>query len=1518
MSENKEEKTQLIVGVGASAGGLDVLKRFFNEVPDDADIAFLVVQHLSPDHDSRLANILARETSFKFCQAEDGQKIESGHAYIIPPSKYIEVDGRNIKIVEQTDHRGSRMAIDHLFRSMADVYQSKAVGLVFSGAGSDGTAGLRALKAAGGLAVAQSPESAEYPSMPKSAIDAGVVDEVFPVENIPAFLIEYSSHPYHKLTKDDETSASHNLNQIRALLKAQENFDLSQYKDSTVKRRIYRRMSLTGKKNSNDYLQLLRDKKEERDSLMRDLLINVTDFFRDREAFEILDSKVLASIVDEIDDGEDIRVWVAGCASGEEAYTLSILLLEQIEKSDKDLGLRIFATDIDQEAIQIARKGSYPSSIISELPKPFVDKYFDVSADGYAKVKNRIRDTISFAQQNVYTDPPFSKLHLVSCRNLLIYLQRPAQQKVLTSFFYSLLPEGYLFLGSSENVGEQKELFTPLSSKWRIYGRKERNEVKNYPSVLPSFFNNKNDKRGKSARPQTQSLSGNEGALQTLLLAVKPSVIVDEENRVTYFHGNVNRFLTLPDGNAGLDLYSMLYPVIRTRMRSGIYKARKTGERVSVSLPQTTTPSDVELNYRCTITPTSDGGRSDSCVIITFEEICPDVAADHLASQLISHHDQDSMIDAMERELRETKDELQNTVEELETSTEELKAAHEEALSTNEELQSSNEELEASTEELRSLNEELTTVNAQLKDKIDELSTTHDDIKNFFASTNLATIFLSSDMKIKRFTPAAERLLRIGHQDIEQPIDQVCRDLIDEDTLDEAKRVLDSLESSEKQINVDSNWYVRKILPYQTESRKVDGVVITFIDVTKLKLTANRLKASSEQHAVIAKLGMKALSTEDTTNLMDQLVREVTHTLNADFCKVLEYQPEHEQLIVKAGIGWNSGIVGKATVPAGNGSQAGFTLHTPEPVIVHDLASEQRFRGPELLTDHKVVSGMSCVIENGDKPYGVLGVHTKDKRIFNQEDVHFLVSAANILSVALHRKGMEQQLKNNESRLRIAKDSSHMGAFEWEMDSGRTYWDKLLFDIWGIRGSTVNQDDFFNGVHPDDRETVKAEIEAAQDPKGDGHYHAIYRVIHSITEKVTWVEANGQVVFSHDEPRKMIGMVVDITRQRKLEASLKNAIKELQEADEKKNQFLATLGHEIRNPLASISGAVQIIEHDNSKLEWALRTMRSNVTLVSSLLDELLDLTRISRGEIRLEKSKVNLNKLLEEIVENFSTAVESNNQSLHLKLPAQTIETTLDRTRIQQVINNVINNASKFTPEKGSISVELFQADGNFIIHVKDSGIGLDMQYRDKVFEPFQQIKEGSGRSNTGLGIGLSLVKQIAELHGGSATIYSEGLNKGTLVSLSIPIEGEKKSSTLITAQESPVKSSALKNMQKLRVMLVDDNETVADGLGMILGLKGCEVSVYNTGREAMENYEVFKPNVALLDIGLPDMSGIELIKLLKPNLPEKTLFLAITGYGHLEAKRSTMAAGFNGHLNKPVSVETILNELEKFAETL
>jgi len=971
----------LVVGVGASAGGLDALKRFFQTVPNDAPIAFIIVQHLDPNHDSMMAGILERQTPFSFCQAKNNQTISAGKGYIIPPDAYIEVIDQTIQIIKPKHQRGLRLAIDHLFRSMAEVYQSKAVGLLFSGSGSDGTAGLRALKAAGGLSIVQTPQQAEYPSMPRSAIDAGVVDQVLDVENIYELLLQYAKHPYHEL---DEKVAHENGNQtlrtISSLLKAQENFDLDQYKHSTVERRLYRRMSLTDNSDEQGYVEFLRSNSDERQYLMRDLLINVTDFFRDKDAFELLNEKVLHKMIEEAQEGTDIRVWIAGCASGEEAYTVAILLIEQITAAAKDLTIKIFATDVDEEAIRVARRGVYSDSITSELPKEYLDNYFNRQEDGSYVVNASLRDCISFAHQNVYTDPPFSKLHLVCCRNLLIYLRTPVQQKVLKSFFFSLLPGGFMFLGSSENIGDQKKLFTPISQKWRIFCRNERADADASVSALPSFFKRSFNQIGSKNR-QNDAVRSADKTLFTLLAALPPSVLLDENNKVTYLHGDLASYLNLPVGEAELNFFNMIDGELRTRIRSGLFKARKTAQPVLVNPPRHYQPKGTSKKAFLTkITPIKEGINPILTVVITFEEM--PLQKEQLVQliELTESKDQDSMIDAMEKELLETKEELQNITEELETSTEELKAAHEEALSTNEELQSSNEELEASTEELRSLNEELTTVNAQLKDKIDELSTTHDDIKNFFASTNLATVFLSNELKIKRYTPAAERLLRISSHDIDRSLDEVSLNVIDETTLEDAKQVLQSLESSEKEIQSNGRWFVQKILPYQTQERRVDGVVVVYSEITRLKQTVDQLKASGKQHEVIATLGIKALSTVSIENLMDQLVREVAHTLHSEFSKVLEYQPNRSQLLLKSGVGWDKGLIGSAIVLDDIASQAGFTLNSNVPVIVDDLESEQRFEGPSLLTDHKVLSGMSCIIENGDHPYGILAVHSSSKR----------------------------------------------------------------------------------------------------------------------------------------------------------------------------------------------------------------------------------------------------------------------------------------------------------------------------------------------------------------------------------------------------------------------------------------------------------------------------------------------------------------------------------------------------------
>jgi len=1505
MSDSEEAKPLLIAGIGASAGGLDALRRFFRAMPGNSRLAFIVVQHLDPNHESLLAEILSRDSDLTFHQATDQQKIEANCAYIIPPNAFIEVTDHCISITKPPLERHSRLAIDHLFRSMAGVYGSKAVGLLFSGTGSDGTAGLRELKAAGGLVFVQDPKSAEYASMPRSAIDAGVADRIEVVEAMPELLVRFADHPYHKPKNNPQGTAADALTTITSLLKARENIDLNTYKQATVERRILRRMSLRANSDYTDYIKLLRNDLDERRDLLRDLLINVTDFFRDKEAFDLLDSKALRNIVERAENGTDIRVWVAGCASGEEAYTIAILLHERIKHQEKDLGVKIFATDVDEEAIRVARKGRYSASIIAELPEKFINTYFNQLDDNHYVVNKMLRESVSFALQNVYADPPFSKVHLVSCRNLLIYFRRSIQQRVLKAFYFALRSNGYLFLGSSENVGEHKKLFKTLSQKWRIYERLTSKGNIPQHSPLPDYSGNilKQNTEKSNEKAATDS---DEQIKNALLRSLPPSVVVDENNRAVYFHGRLDKFIRIPEGQANFDFITMLDEELRSRVRSGMYKARKSDQRVVVHPPtEFFENKTTKAPFQMVINPLTGTEYVEQALTIAFEELSPGSNYEGQKKDALESTDQDKMIDAMEKELVATREELRNTIEELENSTEELKASHEESITTNEELQSSNEELEASTEELRSLNEELTTVNTELKETISKLSGAHDDIKNFFASTNLATIFLSQDLRIKRFTPAAERLLNIGQLDIDQPISDLSRALLQEETLTEAATVLNSLEPAEKELRAeDGRWFIRKILPYQTEDRHIDGVVITFSDITALKTAVNKLQNSGQQQAVIANLGIKALGADDIDHLMDQLVKEITFTLNADYCEVLEYQPDHHEFLLKAGTGWARGLVGSATVPADAGSQAGFTLSSGQTIIVADLNNEKRFRGSQLLLEQWVTSGISCVIENARYPYGVLGLYTKAKRKFTRDDASFIVSAANILSVAIQRKTAESQLRENEKRLRIAKDSNRMGSFEYFVATGETYWDAAIKEIWGLdKDSEVTQNEFLNGLHPDDIEHTSAAIDAATQPNGDGHYHTTYRVINKKTSKQIWVEASGQVIFENGKPLKMIGMVLDITGQKNMELSLQSAVEELKKADERKNEFLAILGHELRNPLAAISTSTQVLESDESKSRWAIEVIKNNLNLVSSLLNDLLDLTRVSRGQIKIKASPVELGTLVSQVAEALKPLTLTKNQTLNVRRPEANIVTMADPVRLEQVLNNILSNAHKFTPEAGKITVALRRISSDECeIYVEDTGIGIDQADQEKIFEPFHQLKRKPPDGNSGMGIGLALVKQLVTLHHGNVSVASKGRDKGTKVTIKLPVISNNHS------EQQTAVPAATPVAEGRRILVVDDNADAAEGLSLMLKMQSCKVKTCLTGREALDCVAKFAPDVLILDLGLPDMDGCNLLLKIRELYPQPTTAIALTGFGHDKAKEMTKKAGFDVHMAKPADFNQLL----------
>ncbi|UII32252.1 ATP-binding protein [Fulvivirga ulvae] len=1498
-----EQKLKLTVGIGASAGGLKVLKELVSTFPPETPMAFIIVQHLDPTHESVLTELLSKESTLSVHDAQNGQEIEAGHIYVIPPNTYLEVNDEKIKLIDPKHPHGFRKAVDHLFRSLANDCKNECAGVLLSGAGSDGTAGLRIIKAAGGLSLVQDPNTAEHPSMPQSAIEAHVVDKIVSIKEIYKILDSYVNHVLSFEGQGKERKpfiGIDNLEEITAILKEYAEFDLRQYKPATIQRRIARRMSLTETIRYSEYLQKLRSDEKEREQLTKDLLINITDFFRDPEAYEILEETVLPEIINKVSSEKDIRVWVPGCASGEEAYSIAILLLEVLDKLKKKNVVKIFATDIDEDAIKTARKGIYPASVAGEVPKKILDKYF-VRYKNYYKIKGQVRDLISFATQNVATHPPFSHIHLVSCRNLLIYLKKEVQERVLDSFYFSLEGDSYLFLGSSESFGNRSHFFKPVSKKWRIYKKIPGLEEKR---SYQTFHTGKRIKNNTD-RPETFkvgkdriAITRSERIRKSILKAVvPPMIVVNRDNHVLYYHGELKPYLIVPTGEPRHDITQLVLPELRSRLRSGLYKVKKSSEKLIFHCDISS--ESKQPHHKRTICleliPLYDEHLMDETVGIVFKELDE---ADYEHIEGVTSADETHVSQNLELELAETREELQNTIEELETTTEELKASHEEALSTNEELQSANEELEASSEELRSLNEELSTVNSQLKEKIQQLQNANNDVENFFASTDLPTIFLNPVLEIQRYTPAAEQLLKMGPKDIGRPIYSLGRDLVDDDLAEECKRVLHNFQPIKKEkCSYDGRWYIRQITPYRTEERKIEGVVLVFQDVTEIKNLSHRAEGRERQQAVVAKLGMLALNGTDPKELMHQAVRQVAHVLNADYCKVLKYQPEQQNLLMVAGIGWQEGLVGKATVPDDRDSQAGYTLMANEPVIVKKLSEEKRFTGPDLLINHRVVSGMSCVINHSDPPFGVLGVHSTKHEKYTIDDANFLVSVANMLSTAVRTKEHQENLYNSEEQFRTMANA--IPQLAWMTDeTGYIFWyNQRWYDYTGTSLDAMKGWGWQKVHHPDHVDRVTEKFEKHLELKEE--WEDIFP-LRSASGDYRWFLSRAMPITNQEGTViRWFGTNTDITEQRELEASLKDAVTRLEETDKRKNEFLAILGHELRNPLAVLKGSAEIVETGIAKSEDVIDTMSRSINTMTKLLDDLLDLSRVSRNKIRLQLELVNVSEILSSRLLTIHRQCDIKNQKLDLDIEND-LYINADPARLEQIFLNLLSNACKYTPEGGQIKVKAWKKDKYVCIQVTDNGFGIQPDQLNSIFEPFYQITP-EGTAASGLGIGLALVKNLVELHGGTISVDSGGLGKGTTFEICFHVANGS-----IQLNRSKEDKTQAEIPQDIVIVLVDDNPDILSTFSKLLEKHKCKVYSTDNGKDAVKLIQDKEPTVAFVDIGLPDMSGYEVARALRKS-GYKNCLIAASGYSHKEAQEKAIEAGFNQHLSKPYSSKEI-----------
>ena len=1354
-----------VVGLGASAGGVEALQRFFGSTPVPTGMAYVVIQHLSPEHKSLMADILSRCTSMPVQQIEDGMSIAPDHVYVIRPGRTVTLEDGRLRMGESLEMRGHRRPVDDFFRSLAREQRESAIAVVLSGTGTDGSAGAQAIKAAGGLCIAQDPETADFPDMPRSLIQSGCADQVLRTEDIPAVLQRYiqqaagAAGSAAELARHSPQASqlAQQLQDILQIVRARTGHDFAPYKTRTLLRRVQRRMGLLGTTALERYGTQLCESPAELSALTSDLMINVTGFFRDPEAWEALRESVIRPLLSRRETEDAIRAWVTACASGEEAYSLAMLIAEEVERAGKTFDVKIFATDTAEKCLARARAGVYPSGIEGDVSPERLERFFD-TADHTYRIKKKLREQVVFAPQDVLRDPPFSRLDIATCRNLLIYLNPEAQGRTLAVLHFALREGGYLFLGNAESLGHADELFEVVSKRWRIYRRagpaSPRIEL---PPVAPHvpvahsrITTTLRASAGGSAIPDIQ---------RALLEEIgPPTAVVDANERIVYFHGDASGILQPPSGEVTQNLLEMVRPTLLSSVRNALRQAMAQKQLASAHAQATEpgAPSFAILvaplsygpgpaHYRVSFVPLPSGAPGDAQPRAVAAAPAAQAVADDLELQ---------------DEVRHLRRELQDNVEAFEVTTEELKASNEEVTSINEELQSTNEELETTKEELQSVNEELLTVNTQLQAKVLELESLNSDLDNLLSNTHIAVVFLDTELKVRRFTPAINDLLGLIHADIGRPVAHLAQKFSGGDLIADAEQVLAKLAPLESEVQSHSGrWYLRRTLPYRTEDDRIAGVAITFIDISARKQAAQAIEAE--------RLRLQAV--------IEQLPAAV--------------------LLVEA--------------PSGKllyGNRRAATLFNqpyPLPFVGLDwTAVYSAFRG-----------------SHGDqRPY-------------------------------------EPQ--------------------EWPLARALA------------AGGVV----------------LDEELEFA---RADG-------------VRATWLMSAAPIRNATGEAFAAVAAFWDITDRKVVDQRLEEALRTAQQlrgsaerANRTKDEFISIVSHELRTPLNTIRLwsrmllSRQISDRDVIKGGGIIDRA---ALAQQQLIDDLLDVSRMAAGQLRLYLREAPLLPVLERAIDTLRPIAASRHITLTVELDATVGVVRADLDRIQQILWNLLSNAVKFTPDGGRIEVRAHREGGTVEIEVGDRGCGIRADFLPHVFERFRQGEPGAARRYGGLGLGLSIAKQLAELHGGTITAHSEGEGHGARFRVLLPLEPR-----LGSQIEGPsgVPGAVPRALDHLDVLVVEDDLAAREATSQVLEQYGAAVRPASSAAEARVAFETRRPDVLVADIGIPEEDGYALLRRLRRTEQEhgtpRVPAIAVTAFARDEDRERALAAGFDEYVPKPVDPQRLV----------
>jgi two-component system CheB/CheR fusion protein len=1312
------------VGIGASAGGLDPIEKFFDNLPADTGTAFVIVQHLSPDFKSLMDELLARHTSMPIHLVEDGMLVEPNHVYLIPSRKEMIISQGRLLLSDRSAQKELTLPIDVFFRSLAQDCGTRAVAIVLSGGGSDGSRGIRDVREAGGLIMVQDADSAQFDGMPKTALEAGVAQWVLPPQEMPRVLTDHVRTPAATLAR----TAPRGLDAVYRMLQTEFGLDFTNYKPSTVTRRIERRIQLASTPDMDEYIERLRRDRNELDVLYRDLLIGVTRFFRDGQAFERLETRVLPDLLRRATPDSPLRVWVPGCATGEEPYSFAIALRELMAEVG-ERPVKIFATDVHRGSLERAARGIYHADAVAQVSPERLERYFLRSGDDYQVIPD-LRQMVVFAHHDVIKDAPFTRIDLVSCRNLLIYFQNNVQLKVLSLFHFALTRGGVLVLGPSESPGSLVKDFETLDSHWKVY----RKHVDRRMSVDMQRHGPTYDQArtvtapGLSAaapKPSTARLLGTYDALLDEVLP--PSFLVSEHGELIHVFGGASRFLRPRDGRQGLDVLDFVEGELRVVLMGGLKRAMQETAPIAFQGVRFDAPGGQQsLKVTLRRIPQRDDGSAH--VLVSF------ATADAESAQ-----PQEKTIDLDEvsrgqlamlgAELITTKESLQAAIEELQSTNEELQAS-------NEELQASNEELQSTNEELQSVNEELYTVNAEYQRKITELTELTNDMDNLLSSTEVGTIFLDRDLTIRKFTPQIGETFNLVAHDVGRSIETFAHRLDRPELIHDLRRVAATGTPCEVELrNLQGKSFFMRVLPYRARG-KSDGVVVTLIDVSGLKAAEDAL--FHERY------------------LLDSLL---------------------------AGV--------------------------PDAIYFKDA------QGRFIRTNRAMALRLGL-----EEPRGAVGRTAEEM-------------PNRALAIALHAEDLEVLRSGQPRHYQLEKRPQADGAVGWDLTT------RLLL---------------------------------------------------------------------RDRGDQVVGIIVisrNVTEQKRSE-------EKAQEAVERRDQFLAMLSHELRNPLGAIVTAIAVLRQSEvlaGRGAHALDVMSRQSHQMTRLLDDLLEVSRVMHSKIELRRERLDPVEMARHATGAFRDQFAVAGLELSTMGDAGRLAVYADPGRFEQILTNLLGNAAKYTPRGGKVCVAVSAEQGDAVIRVRDTGVGIPRDMLDSVFELFVQAGRTLDRAAGGIGVGLTLVRSLVTMHGGTVRAYSDGEGAGSEIVVRLPTVGPEVGAEADVTAEPRVR----RHLQPgAKIVVVEDNEDSREMMCEVLAIAGYECHTAGSGPDGLSLIEQVSPSVAIVDIGLPGMDGYEVARRLRKNPSHAGVWLiALTGYGQTADRAASRDAGFDDHLVKPVQVDDVHKRL-------